>query len=148
MLGDPKKRDMYDRGGDPLGGGFGGGSRRVRGRRGGGFDFTNLVDAMFGQNLPRARAPGCAAVRTPWSGCLELAEAAFGITKPLRVDTAVLCGRCNGSGAREGSKPVTCSTCHGQGDITQVQRSFLGDIRTTQPCPACRGYGSVIPHPW
>ena len=78
---------------------------------------------------------------------LELAEAAFGTTKPLRVDTAVLCPRCNGSGAAEGSKPVTCSTCHGQGDVTHVQRSFIGDIRTTQPCPTCRGYGTVIPNP-
>ena len=28
-----------------------------------------------------------------------------------------------------------------------MQRSFLGDIRTTQPCPTCGGYGSVIPNP-
>ena len=78
---------------------------------------------------------------------LELAEAAFGTTKPLQVDTAVLCPRCSGSGANEGSQPVTCSTCHGQGDVTHVQRSFIGDIRTTQPCPTCRGYGSVTPNP-
>ncbi len=78
---------------------------------------------------------------------LTLAEAAFGITKPLRVDTAVVCGTCNGTGAKDGSEPVTCSTCHGQGDITQIQRSFLGDIRTTQPCPVCRGYGTIIPNP-
>ena len=78
---------------------------------------------------------------------LELAEAAFGTTKPLRVDTAVLCPRCNGTGANEGSQPVRCATCHGQGDVTHVQRSFIGDIRTTQPCPTCRGYGTVIPDP-
>jgi molecular chaperone DnaJ len=78
---------------------------------------------------------------------LELAEAAFGVTKPLRVDTAVLCPLCQGSGAQEGSAPATCRTCHGQGDVTHVQRSFLGDIRTTQPCPTCGGYGSVIPNP-
>jgi len=59
----------------------------------------------------------------------------------------VICPQCNGSGAHQGSEPVTCGTCHGRGDITQVQRSFLGDIRTTQPCPTCRGYGTVIPHP-
>ena len=47
VLHDPNKRAMYDRGGNPLGGaganfgGFGGFS-------GGGFDFTNLMDAMFG----------------------------------------------------------------------------------------------------
>ena len=78
---------------------------------------------------------------------LTLAEAAFGVTKPLRVDTAVVCPKCNGSGANAGSSPVTCATCHGQGEVTQIQRSFLGDIRTSQTCPACRGYGTVIPDP-
>jgi molecular chaperone DnaJ len=59
----------------------------------------------------------------------------------------VLCPRCNGSGASEGSRPIRCATCHGQGDVTHVQRSFIGDIRTTQPCPTCHGYGTVIPDP-
>lgn len=145
VLQDPKKRDLYDRGGDPLGGGMGGG---FGGGAGGGFDFTNLVDAMFGQQASRGprsrvRRGQDALVRLD----LELAEAAFGATKPLRVDTAVLCPRCSGSGATEGSQPVRCSTCHGQGDVTHVQRSFIGDIRTTQPCPTCRGYGTVIPNP-
>ncbi len=151
VLHDPNKRAMYDRGGDPLGGGFGGGFGFPGGGAGfpgGGFDFTNLVDAMFGAQTSRGprsrtRRGQDALVRLN----LTLAEAAFGITKPLRVDTAVVCPRCNGTGAAEGSEPVTCTTCHGQGDVTQVQRSFLGDIRTTQPCPSCRGYGTVIPHP-
>lgn len=149
VLQDPKKRDLYDRGGDPLSqnggmGGFNGGFGQA-----GGFDFTNLVDAMFGQQTAsrgprsRVRRGQDALVRLD----LELAEAAFGATKPLKVDTAVLCPRCNGSGANEGSQPVRCSTCHGQGDVTHVQRSFIGDIRTTQPCPTCRGYGTVIPDP-
>ena len=145
VLQDPKKRDLYDRGGDPLGGGMGGFNG---GFGAGGFDFTNLVDAMFGGQTSRGprsrvRRGQDALVRLD----LELAEAAFGTTKPLRVDTAVLCPRCNGTGATEGSKPVRCSTCHGQGDVTHVQRSFIGDIRTTQPCPTCRGYGTVIPDP-
>ena len=147
VLADPKKRDIYDRGGDPLGGGLGGGFNGGFGAAGG-FDFTNLVDAMFGAQgtrgpRSRVRRGQDALVRLD----LELAEAAFGTTKPLRVDTAVLCPRCNGSGATEGSQPVRCATCHGQGDVTHVQRSFIGDIRTTQPCPTCRGYGTVIPNP-
>ncbi len=147
VLADPKKREIYDRGGDPLGGGLGGGFNGGFGA-GGGFDFTNLVDAMFGAQSSRGprsrvRRGQDALVRLD----LELAEAAFGTTKPLRVDTAVLCPRCNGSGANQGSEPVRCSTCHGQGDVTHVQRSFIGDIRTTQPCPTCRGYGTVIPNP-
>ncbi len=147
VLTDPKKRDIYDRGGDPLGGGMGGFNGGF-GTGAGGFDFTNLVDAMFGQQgtrgpRSRVRRGQDALVRLD----LELAEAAFGTTKPLRVDTAVLCPRCNGSGAQEGSQPVRCSTCHGQGEVTHVQRSFIGDIRTTQACPTCRGYGTVIPNP-
>jgi molecular chaperone DnaJ len=148
VLQDPKKRDLYDRGGDPLGGGMGGFNGAGGFGSAGGFDFTNLVDAMFGQTStrgPRSR------VRRGQDALyrlqLELAEAAFGTTKPISVETAVLCPRCNGSGATEGSGPVTCSTCHGQGDVTHVQRSFIGDIRTTQPCPTCRGYGTVIPNP-
>jgi molecular chaperone DnaJ len=147
VLADPKKREIFDRGGDPLGGGMGG--FNGGGFTGaGGFDFTNLVDAMFGGQgargpRSRVRRGQDALVRLD----LELAEAAFGATKPLRVDTAVLCPRCNGSGAADGDQPVRCSTCHGQGDVTHVQRSFIGDIRTTQPCPTCRGYGSVIPNP-
>ena len=146
VLHDPHKRSVYDRGGDPLGnsgmGGFGGFS-------GGAFDFTNLVDAMFGAQATsrgprsRTRRGQDALVRLN----LTLAEAAFGVTKPLRVDTAVVCPKCNGGGANPGSAPVTCTTCHGQGEVTQIQRSFLGDIRTSQTCPACRGYGTVIPDP-
>jgi molecular chaperone DnaJ len=40
-----------------------------------------------------------------------------------------------------------CETCHGQGEVAVVQRSFLGEIRTLRPCAACRGYGSIIPDP-
>ncbi|MCW2809821.1 MAG: dnaJ, partial [Friedmanniella sp.] len=149
VLQDPKKRDLYDRGGDPLGGGMGGfNGGGGFGGQAGGFDFTNLVDAMFGNQQARGprsrvRRGQDALVRLD----LELAEAAFGATKPLRVDTAVLCPRCSGSGANNGSAPVQCKTCRGQGDVTHVQRSFIGDIRTTQPCPTCQGYGSVIPDP-
>ncbi len=78
---------------------------------------------------------------------IELAEAAFGVTRELKVDTAVVCTLCKGSGAAAGSHPVTCETCHGRGEVQQVQRSFLGEIRTVRPCAACRGFGEIIPEP-
>jgi molecular chaperone DnaJ len=31
--------------------------------------------------------------------------------------------------------------------VHQVQRSFLGEIRTMRPCAACRGFGTIIPDP-
>lgn len=145
VLSDADKRAIYDRGGDPKhGGGFGG----FDGFSAGGFDFSNLMDAMFGQQASRGprsrvRRGQDALVRVK----LELHEAVFGTKKQVSVDTAVLCSRCQGSGAKEGSEPVTCKTCHGRGEIVQMQRSFLGDVRTTSVCPQCRGYGSVIPDP-
>lgn len=148
-LKDPRKRDLYDRGVDPNQmGGFGGQGGFGGGFSSGGFDFTNLVDAMFGaqgSRGPRSRVQRGqdALVRLQ----LDLAEAAFGITKAVRVDTAVICPVCTGKGAADGAEPRRCTTCHGQGEVTSVQRSFLGDIRSSQPCPNCRGYGSVIPNP-
>ncbi|MFP5415690.1 MAG: molecular chaperone DnaJ [Actinomycetes bacterium] len=149
VLSDDKKRQMYDLGGDPMraGGGPGMGGFGFPGGAAG-FDVGGLFDAMFGAQgargpRSRVRKGQDALVRLN----LTLSEAAFGTTKPIRVDTAVLCPSCNGRGAAEGNEPVTCSTCHGAGDVQTVQRSFLGDIRTVQPCPTCRGYGTVIPHP-
>lgn len=148
VLHDPQKRSIYDRGGDPMGSGgpgmggfgFGGGAQ--------GFDMGDLFGAMFGGGgsrgpRPRVRRGQDALVRLS----LTLAEASFGTTKPITVDTAVICPACQGNGSADGSQPVQCTTCHGQGDVTTVQRSFLGDIRTVQPCPNCRGYGSIIQHP-
>lgn len=146
VLSDSNKRAIYDRGGDPRrgGGGFGG----FDGFSAGGFDFTNLVDAMFGQQASRGprsrvRRGQDALVRVK----LEMFEAVFGCRKQVSVDTAVLCSRCEGSGAAEGSEPVTCKVCSGRGEVISTQRSFLGDVRTASPCPQCRGYGSIIPNP-
>ena len=78
---------------------------------------------------------------------MSLAQAAFGTTHDLKVDTAIRCEACEGQGAAPGTKPSTCETCHGAGEVAQVQRSFLGEIRTLRPCAACRGYGSIIADP-
>ncbi len=146
VLHDPNKRAMYDRGGNPMGGG--GFAPGGFGFAGGGFDFTNLVDAMFGQQT--SRGPRSRVRRGQDSLArlnLTLAEAAFGITKELKIDTAVICPRCSGSGSDGGGEPVTCTNCHGSGEVIAVQRSFLGEIRTSQPCQVCRGYGTIIPNP-
>lgn len=143
VLADPQKRAVYDRGGDPLssGGGMGGGF-------GQGFSFDDIMDAFFGQTSTRGPRPR---VQRGQDALLRLsvslAEAAFGVSREIKVDTAVTCELCGGSGANEGSQPVPCATCHGQGSVQHVQRSLLGDIRTARPCPVCHGYGTVIPDP-
>lgn len=144
VLSDPQKRAAYDRGGDPFSGGFGG--------QGAGFSFTDIMDAFFGGQAggaggrgprPRVRRGQDALIRLE----VELAEAAFGVSRELKVDTAVRCTTCGGEGAAPGSHPVPCETCRGAGEVAHVQRSFLGEIRTLRPCSACRGHGSIIPDP-
>ncbi|WP_148612825.1 molecular chaperone DnaJ [Nocardioides rubriscoriae] len=144
VLSDPQKRAAFDRGGDPFGGaGFG---------QGAGFSFTDIMDAFFGGQggagggrgpRSRVRRGQDALIRIE----VELAEAAFGVSRELKVDTAVLCETCHGDGAAPGSSPVPCDTCRGQGEVAHVQRSFLGEVRTLRPCAACRGFGTIIPEP-
>jgi molecular chaperone DnaJ len=140
VLSDPQKRSVYDRGGNPLGGaqhGFGQG-----------FSFDDIMDAFFGQSA--ARGPRSRIQRGQDAllrMTVDLADAAFGVTREIKLDTAVTCTTCDGSGAREGAAPVTCGTCHGHGNVQHVQRSLLGDIRTSRPCPTCHGFGSVISDP-
>jgi molecular chaperone DnaJ len=144
ILSDPQKRSVYDRGGDAFSGAGGFGA---------GFSFTDIMDAFFGGQQPGAqggRGPRPrvhrgqdALIRME----VSLAEAAFGVTRELKVDTAVVCTTCQGEGTAPGTHPVPCETCRGSGEVAQVQRSFLGEIRTLRPCSACRGYGTLIPDP-
>ena len=78
---------------------------------------------------------------------LDLSECATGVTKQVTVDTAVLCDLCQGKGTHGKSTPVTCDTCGGHGEIQSVQRSLLGQVMTSRPCPVCGGVGEVIPDP-
>ena len=78
---------------------------------------------------------------------VDLAEAMFGTSRDIQVDTAVLCQACSGAGTAPGTQPATCAMCKGRGEIQSVQRSFLGQVMTARACPQCRGFGSTIPHP-
>ncbi len=145
VLADPEKRRAYDMGGDPFGGGgFPGGA-------GAGFSFTDIMDAFFGgAGGAQGRGPR-SRVRRGQDALIhlsiDLAEAAFGITREIKVDTAATCPTCEGSGAAPGTQPKTCEICHGRGETHHIQRSFLGEVRTMRPCAACRGFGQVIPEP-
>lgn len=146
VLQDPQKRAIFERGGDPMGnsGGFGG----FGGFSGEPFDLGDIFSMFTGGGrsrgpMPRTRRGDDSGVRMT----LDLAEAAFGITKPLSINTAVVCPTCKGSGGADGAEPITCSACNGRGEVVSVQRSILGDIRSSRPCPTCRGYGNVISHP-
>jgi len=146
VLSNPEKRQMYDRGVDPTapGGGNAG--------YGAGFGFQDIFETFFGAAqgasaqrgpLPRARRGQDALVRLE----IDLAEAAFGARREIPVDTAVLCGTCQGSCCRPGTTPRSCEVCGGRGVVQRVARSFLGQVMTSSPCAACHGFGTVIPDP-
>jgi len=146
VLSDPAKREIVDLGGDPLApGGAGGGTAGPFG------GFADIMDAFFGgasgmgQRGPRSRVrPGAdALVRID----LDLPETAFGTTREITIDTALRCTTCSGAGTAPGSHPETCKTCGGRGEVQSMQRSFLGQIVTSRPCPDCAGMGSKITHP-
>ena len=140
VLSDPDKRQMYDLGGDPRGGGAGFGGAQ-------GFGFGDIMDAFFGTQSrgprPRVGRGKDALIRLQ----VELSEAAFGSTREITVDTAIACDVCHGEGTAPDTQVVTCTMCSGRGEVQSVQRSFLGQVMTARPCPQCQGYGSLIPHP-
>lgn len=148
VLLDPQKRQVVDMGGDPMEqrtggpgdfGGFGGGGL--------GDIFAEFFGGAGGGagRGPRSRVqPGNdALLRT----AITLEEAYSGLKKEVTVDTAVLCDRCEGTGSKSKSKPVTCQGCGGAGEIQEMQRSFLGNVVTSRPCPQCQGFGEVITDP-
>lgn len=145
-LSDPQQRRMYDlgfsgRGSSPFGDVFGA-------------DFGGLgdfVDAFFGggggggRRGPRSRTMRGqdALIKVE----LDLAEAAFGVSKQVVVDTAMACAACEATGCAPGTSPDVCSMCRGSGEVQTMQRSLLGQVVTARPCPQCSGFGTVIARP-
>ena len=75
---------------------------------------------------------------------LTLEEIAGGVEKKIKVSKYISCDHCNGTGAEKGASMATCTTCHGQGQVTRVTSTFLGQMQTTSTCPACDGEGTTI----
>ena len=141
VLSDPEKRQVYDLGGDPSQpGGFGGFGAQ-------GFGFGDFMDAFFGGQSrgprPRMRRGQDALIRIE----IDLIDAVDGVVRDLTIDTAVICNVCSGRGTAEGTAVQECSMCRGRGEVQSVQRSFLGQVMTSRPCPQCGGFGNTIPHP-
>src|SRR3954463_5641521 len=135
ILGDPKKRSLYDEFGEistrqgfdeqkarefqrrSSEGGFGGG-RGFEGFEGfSGVDPSDL-GSMFEDLL--GRRPGTrrrrAAEPTPGDDAeaaieIDLRDAVLGAEREIALDRPTRCPECKGSGARPGSRPQTCPQC-------------------------------------
>lgn len=78
---------------------------------------------------------------------IDFEQAVFGITKEIKFDHLENCSNCNGTGAEKGTRPVTCPTCHGSGQVQQVMRTPLGAFSQVSTCPDCSGTGQKIVNP-
>lgn len=147
-LSDPKKRAAYDQyGHSAMGGGnggFGGGAEGFAGFGGFAEAFGDIFGDVFGQRS------GGGAANNMFRGSdlsyaieLTLEEAAQGKEMKIRIPSWESCETCEGSGAKPGTSPKECATCHGQG----VVRMNQGFFSVQQPCPHCRGTGKVISDP-
>lgn len=132
-LSDPKKRELYDQGGEQaikeggMGGGgdssspmdifnmfFGGGGRMQRERKG-----KNVVHEL----------------------AVTLEELYNGSTRKLGLQKNVICEKCDGYGGKKGTLEK-CTTCKGRGVQVQVQQIGPGMIQQIQSmCSDCQGQG-------
>ena len=150
ILSDAQKRAQYDQFGHAgVNSQFGGGG-------GGPQDFGNFSDIfsdVFGDIFGGGGGGGAGRGGRrsgPQRGSdlrynleMTLEEAVHGVEKKLRIPTLVKCEPCNGTGAKAGSKPVSCNTCGGIGQV-RMQQGFFS---IQQTCPKCHGSGKIIPSP-
>ncbi len=154
VLGDKRKRQEYDQGaklfqGAGFGpGGFGGGYQNVR------INFEDLGDlGGFGSSIfdlftdPfRRKQKGPQPTRgrdLVYNISLSFDEALQGVASRINVTSHETCPTCQGSGAKPGTGPTTCSVCAGRG-VTAKDQGLFSLSRT---CPQCLGRGTIVEHP-
>ncbi|PHS71458.1 MAG: molecular chaperone DnaJ [Methylophaga sp.] len=137
ILADAQKRAAYDQFGHA-------GVDQAAGHARGSGGFSDVFGDVFNDIF------GGAGGRESYRGAdlryhldLSLEEAVAGTTEKIRIPVHVECETCDGSGAKKGTQPVTCTTCGGHGQV-RMQQGFFS---VQQACPHCRGTGKMIKEP-
>jgi len=142
VLSDSDKRATYDRfGHEGLSQGAGGAGGF--GAEGFGDIFGDVFGDIFGGGGRQRRSQVFRGADLAYELRLDLEKAVSGDSVTIEVPTQVACESCDGSGAKKGTKPVTCSTCAGAGQV-RMQQGFFS---IQQTCPACKGAGTMIGDP-
>jgi molecular chaperone DnaJ len=143
ILSDEEQRARYDRFGFD-------GLRGMNGQGGGGFSNVEDIFSAFGDLFGDFFGGRTSGGRRQQRGAdlridlgLAFAEAVWGVSKDVQVPRNVPCGPCNGTGAKPGTKPETCRTCNGKGQVVHAQGFFM--VQTA--CPHCRGAGKQVKDP-
>ena len=152
VLSDPNKKARYDQyghagmSGAAGGGGFGGGFSDIE-------DIFSSFGDIFGGHFSGfggfggSRRGGRRVSRGSDLRVkvkLTLNEIAHGVEKKLKVKKYVKCSHCHGTGAENGSSYTTCHTCGGNGQVTRIANTILGQMQTSSTCPSCQGEGRTI----
>ena len=144
VLNDPQKRQVYDQFGhqgiDQQSGGSGG----TAGFGGGFADaFSDIFGDIFGGTQGSGGSNSYRGSDLKYSMEISLEDCFRGVEKKIRVPSLQACDSCKGTGAKAGSRPITCTTCNGQGQVRMSQ----GFFSVEQTCPKCRGNGKIISNP-
>ncbi len=149
VLSEPEMRGRYDRFGEA---GVGGAAAA-----GGGFQdfqdmggFADIFESFFngfsgqpGQQQQRRRGP-MRGDDLRLNLKLDFKEAIFGGEKEIRIGHLETCTTCTGSGAKPGTRPRTCSSCNGAGQVRRATRTPFGIFNQVSTCPTCNGSGEVV----
>ncbi|MEE0884330.1 MAG: molecular chaperone DnaJ [Faecalimonas sp.] len=148
ILSDPDKRRQYDQFGHSAfeGGGAGGG---FGGFDFSGADFSDIFGDIFGDFFGGGRSSRNS--NGPMKGAnlrtsvrISFEDAVFGVEKELDLNLKDTCKCCNGTGAKPGTSPETCSRCGGRGQVVTQHSTPFGTFRNSQVCPDCGGSGKTI----
>ena len=148
ILSDPDKRRQYDQFGHSAfeGGGAGGG---FGGFDFSGADFSDIFGDIFGDFFGGGRSSRNS--NGPMKGAnlrtsvrISFEDAVFGVDKELDLNLKDTCKCCNGTGAKPGTSPETCSRCGGRGQVVTQHSTPFGTFRNSQVCPDCGGSGKTI----
>jgi len=146
VLSDAEKRKQYDTFGSADGRRAGPGDFTWTSPEG--FDLGDLGDifgGLFGrgrggrQQQPRGQRGSDVEVQVN----LSFEDALRGLETRIPVEIETACRECGGTGAKPGTSPKICPECNGRGVLAESQGLFA----LSQPCPRCRGNGTVIEDP-
>ena len=150
VLSDPQTRGRYDQFGEA---GLGGAAGMPDvGDMGG---FADLFETFFsgfggaggsGGGRPRRRGPQ-QGDDLRYDLKIDFEQAVFGQEREIKIPHLETCDTCNGTGAKVGSGPTTCSTCGGVGQVRRATRTPFGSFTQVAECPSCEGTGQVISDP-
>src|SRR5947209_9317145 len=142
VLSDPEKRKQYDRFGS-ANGRPGPGPTNVDFGDLGDFDLGDLLGGLFGGRGRdgRQQQRGQRGNDVEVEVRVSFEDSLKGVQTTVPVQLELACHTCHGTGAAPGTAPIVCPKCNGSGVVATSQGLFA----LQQPCPQCRGMGSIVP---